>query len=214
MKMPQQSPDNSSVHLVVLGTYAPISHIQISEDAGFVGTQLIWLEENSSKAVIFRHLLIPPECQQLGVDISWIRQGVCPGHCEGGTCIFSDAECGQYLLTFSTKHTSHLSQCRFRARSLCAQQGTRSLSFRLNSNKKGPGLTAVCVWVRYYYWMEKSGFLFVYVTPHPHLILVCPSWKFLGSSLFTFTTQGLPWTKEWERGVLRSQGSRGCISQT
>lgn len=77
----------------------------------------------------------------------WARWGVCPGHLEGGTCIFNDAECGQYLLTSSTKHTSHSSQCRFRAHSLCAQQGTRSLSIRLSTSKKRTWIGQLCVYV-------------------------------------------------------------------
>lgn len=37
------------------------------------------------EAVIFRHLLISPECQQFGDDIHWNQAGWVLGHGEGGT---------------------------------------------------------------------------------------------------------------------------------
>lgn len=77
MKMPLQSPDNSSARYGGFGHTCPlIFHILTSQDAGFISKQLIWLEENSSKAVAFRPLLIPPECQQFGVDTAG-PGGVC-----------------------------------------------------------------------------------------------------------------------------------------
>lgn len=73
--IPQQSPDNGSVHYGGIG-HTLLFHIQTPE-CRVHQTQLIWLEENSWKLLFLDICLSLQNASSLGMTYTGIRQGVC-----------------------------------------------------------------------------------------------------------------------------------------
>lgn len=135
-----------------LGMWGPLAH-----------SLLGW--KKTLKAVVD-----PWECQQFGVGIHLNQAGYMARalFLQEGSASLAKPKMwpipASWLPQLSTQQMSF--QRSFRACLLCVEQGSRSLSFGLNSNRKRPWIEqSICVGICWMLLLDgNSGFLFVYVT--------------------------------------------------
>lgn len=130
---------------------------------------------SQSCCCFFKNLLINPshpwECQQFGVGIHLNQAGYMARalFLQEGSAFLTKPKMwpipASWLPQLSTQQMSF--QCSFRACLLYIEQGNRSLSFGLNSNRKRPWIEqSIYVEICWMLLLDgNSGFLFVYVTP-------------------------------------------------